>query len=968
MYYLSMVKPLAILMLIFAICSSAAGQNTIGLPLIINYGKNDFHGGAQTWDIKQDHKGLMYFANNEGLISYDGTYWKNYPLPNATILRSIAIDRNDRIYAGGQGELGYFQADPKGFLQYVSLTGLLPRSNKSFADIWHIEIFNGGVFFQATDRIFELKNNDIHVFQPQSQWQFLVQADNELIAQDRDNGLLTFRNNEWVPMRNSQALRNELISGVSAMRKDSLLVSTIGKKFYWVRADSISAPIPHPDIEPVNTDVYKSARLNQNEFVAGTTSEGCLIMDGKGRIIQRISRTEGLQNNSVLCLFLDRDDNLWVGLNNGISFIAYNSAIKYIQPGSSDDLSGFSSRIFDRRLYIGTSDGAYVTPLATENSDLSFSKGQFSLISNSKGQVWRIDEVNQRLLMGHNAGTFSISGNEATSLTPEASWLFVPTSEVVPSRSVITGTYTGLKLLNYQKDRFVNAGNLKGLYESFRYLAVDNSNTLWASHPYRGIYRLDVSPDQVRYEARLYTDKDGLPSSLNNQVFRIKNRVVFATEKGAYEFDYATNKFIRSTFLEPVFGGMELRYLNEDQAGNIWFCSGKSLGVVHYTDHPDDRHFTITWFPELKGQILSGFENVYPYNDENIFIASEKGVIHLNYKKYISTSRTLTVRIGNVKLNSDSIISGGYTTTASGSQATAATPSFANHDNGFHFEFSSPAYSLQSNIEYSYKLEGYDKSWSSWSTHTEKDYTNLPEGQYSFLVKAHDNLATESAPAVYSFVINPPFYKTVWAYMAYALIFLLILYGISRWQRRSLDLQRIKYEERQQQIIALHNLEIEKNEKEIIQLQNEKLEAEVALKRQELANASMHLVEREDALARVKEELQSLYKKTGHNHDVKSALQLVSEVEKSKSNWDQFASHFNEINNDFLKKLKTRFPNLTNSDLKVCAYLQLNLSTKEIAQLMNISVRGVDISRYRLRKKFQLTRQQSLNDFLNTIV
>src|ERR1700749_915101 len=83
----------------------AQGQNTIGLPLIVNYSKTDFHGGAQTWDIKQDSRGLLYFANNEGLICYDGTYWKVYPLPNRTILRSIAIDKNDRIYAGGQGEI-----------------------------------------------------------------------------------------------------------------------------------------------------------------------------------------------------------------------------------------------------------------------------------------------------------------------------------------------------------------------------------------------------------------------------------------------------------------------------------------------------------------------------------------------------------------------------------------------------------------------------------------------------------------------------------------------------------------------------------------------------------------------------------------------------------------------------------------------------------------------------------------------
>jgi len=294
--------------------------------------------------------------------------------------------------------------------------------------------------------------------------------------------------------------------------------------------------------------------------------------------------------------------------------------------------------------------------------------------------------------------------------------------------------------------------------------------------------------------------------------------------------------------------------------------------------------------------------------------------------------------------------------------------SFPHNRNSFHFEFSSPAYSLQSNIEYSFILEGYDKGWSVWSPKTEKDYTNLPYGKYTFMVKAHDNLEAESAAVAYSFLINPPFYKTVWAYVCYGLLLLLAIYLLNRWQKRSLNLQRIKYEEKQKQIIALHSLEIEKSEKAIIKLQNEKLANEVLLKKKELANASMHLVEREDALARVKEELQTLYKKTGHNHDVKTALQLVNELEKNKSNWDQFASHFNEINNDFLKKLKAKFSNLTNADLKVCAYLQLNLSTKEIAQLMNISVRGVDISRYRLRKKFQLAREQTLNDFLNGVV
>ncbi|MGF6846552.1 hypothetical protein QFZ51_001787 [Chitinophaga sp. W3I9] len=159
----------------------------------------------------------------------------------------------------------------------------------------------------------------------------------------------------------------------------------------------------------------------------------------------------------------------------------------------------------------------------------------------------------------------------------------------------------------------------------------------------------------------------------------------------------------------------------------------------------------------------------------------------------------------------------------------------------------------------------------------------------------------------------------------------------------------------------------EKNEKEIIKLQNEKLANEIHFKNNALADASMHLVERGDALVKVKDILASVYKKNGNNPEIKNALLLLNDVEKNNDNWDQFAAHFDEINNNFLKKLKSKFPALTNTDLKVCAYLQLKLSTKEIAQLMAISVRGVEIKRYRLRKKLNLLTEQSMTDFLNEI-
>lgn len=949
------------------------GQNTIGLPLIINYSKTEFHGGAQTWDIKQDKNGVMYFANNEGLVSFDGTNWKVHPLPNKTIMRSLAIDKNNRIYAGGQGEMGYFIADVNGFLRYESLISLLPKAQNKFADIWDIVLQGESVFFRATDKIFELKNNNIQFYLPKSEWQFLKLSGKRLIAQDKINGLFQYRNNTWIPFRNNKLLDHQIVAGVTQIGEDSSIITTMRKNFFLLTSDSIMPLRSYPEIKEdiKNALIYRTEKLNNKEFVAGTTSEGCLIMNINGKLIQKISRTEGLQDNNVLCAYLDRDNNLWTGLNNGISMIAYNSALKYIRPNKTNELSGFSSSIFKNNLYIGTSDGAYVTSISNDYKDLSFSKGEFTLIKNSSGQVWRLQEVNQKLLMGHNSGTFTIQNNEATQVSTQASWIYVPLSSVYPAPNILAGTYTGLKMFEFNNSSFTDKGDLKGTYESFRFLAVDNNNTVWASHPYRGIYKIELTSNQKEYNAQLYTEKDGLPSSLNNHVFKIKNRIVFATEKGVYEYNSSTNKFAPSPSLQPVFGNTELRYLNEDEDGNIWFCSGKKIGVVHFTD-PSSTKFNTTYFPELTGQILSGFENIFPYNNENVFIGSEKGIIHLNYKKYINTKVKLSLLLSSVKSigKSDSSIFGGYTQVNSNNLSNSGniTPlHFPIRANSFHFEFSSPIFGSKNNIEYSYKLNGFDKEWSIWSAKAEKDYNNLSNGTYTFQVKAHDNLGNESKVITYEFIINPPFYKTIWAYLFYLILFILLLYFLYKWQKKSLHLQQLKYEEKQKQIIALHNLEIEKNEKEIIKLQNEKLANEILLKKQELANASMHLVEREDALARVKDELLKLYKKTGNNHDVKIALQLLNGIEKNKSNWEQFASHLDEVNNDFLKKLKSRYPELTNSDLKVCAYLQLNLSSKEIAQLMNISVRGVEISRYRLRKKLGIKKEQSLNDFFNKI-
>jgi DNA-binding CsgD family transcriptional regulator len=312
----------------------------------------------------------------------------------------------------------------------------------------------------------------------------------------------------------------------------------------------------------------------------------------------------------------------------------------------------------------------------------------------------------------------------------------------------------------------------------------------------------------------------------------------------------------------------------------------------------------------------------------------------------------------------DSLLFGGY-----GGNSSKAVR-LPNRWNSFHFEYASPMFTQPNAIEYSYQLEGYDRDWSDWSSKPEKDYTNLSTGEYRFKVRARDNLGNVSEAALFPFVVNPAWYQTAWAYLGYLLLVLGVFGLIQQQQRRRLLLHQRKYEEEQARRNYLHSLELDRKEKGLIALQNEKLEGELQWKNKELATATMHLVERGGILSSIKEELTAVIKRLNIpnlTQEFKPVFRMISDTEKSDEDWNRFSVHFDEVHNNFLATLKSKYPQLSATDLKLCAYLRLNLSSKEIAQLLNISLKGVEVSRYRLRKKLGLATEINLNDFLGKI-
>ncbi|MFZ9718745.1 MAG: ligand-binding sensor domain-containing protein, partial [Chitinophagaceae bacterium] len=878
--------------------------------------------------------------------------------------RSDQSDNEGRIYAGGQDELGYFSVGNRGQLTYTSLTNLLPQKDKSFGDVWDIVILKKDIFFRSAKKIIHFNGKTAVSYQAITDWSFLGVHNNEVFAQDLENGLLRFSKNAWVPIQPVNTLpKNSPITGILPFGNNKTLLTSLKNGLFVLENTTISQ-LPTPNNTIFSTErIYAAAKMNNGWYALATNNNGIYIINEAGDIIQQFSKNEDLQNNNVLSIFLDKQKNLWLGLDNGIDLITYNSAIKRINPLKIDG-SGYATLIHDQQLYMGTSNGLFRVALKN-NDDYSFSKGNFERVRNTSGQTWALASVNNKVLLGHHEGAFLINGNQATQISNEPGfWNFLPLNNVFPAQEIAAGNYTGIRFFQFSNNQFKPEIKLPNFEESSRYLTTDAEGNIWVSHPYHGVYRITKNENN-RYEINSYSKKDGLPSSLNNHVFRVKNEIVIGTEKGVYQLNSTKNKFIPSAYYATLLGDKSIRYLRDDEDGNIWFIHEKNLGVIDFSSSKP----LVIYLPELYNKLLSGFEFIYPANRNNIFIGGEKGFYHINYDKYKKTIPDPTVQIRKViiKNTRDSVIYSGF----KNSQRTDETSAQINNEwQTIQLYFTSPLHGYQSNLEYSYRLKGFENEWSQWNKRSEKEYTNLNEGSYTFEVKVRNNLGKESAISSYTFSILPPWYLSIWAKLIYAAFIITAMYLLYHWQAKRFDTEVKKMQEEQKKLKYIHELENSKTEGELAALRNAKLEAEISLKNAEMASTAMHLVKKGELLGKIKAELSHIMKRMNDEQaitEIKKMIKSLNEDENIDEEWENFTKHFDKVHGDFVVRLKDAHPNLSGNELKTCTYLRMNLSTKEIAQLMNISVRGVEISRYRLRKKLNIPSETSLFDYLITV-
>jgi ligand-binding sensor domain-containing protein len=946
---------------------NAAGQIRYdGIPYIKNYTRQDYNSSPFNWGVVQDARGIIYVANNYHVMEFDGITWRTMPLPNRTVVRSLAIDTKGVVYVGGQADFGFLRSDEKGEMSFVSLKSRIDAPNTTFADVWRILVTEQGVAFCTSVGIYYLQNDKISFYKLQgsefSTTSFFYISQRFFICA-RNRGIFELKNGGIVKIPQSETIASYSITSMLQGRENKILLVTREHGIFSYDGYSHFEKWAFEVNDFLKGNAIVCAAAIPKGYVLGSSHNGLIMIDKEGQPIMHLNKDKGLQNNGIEFIYPDNNGNLWLALRDGIDFIEINSPFTIFNSKSGISGSGFTSWLENDNLYLGTSEGLYVKNWKADRSPLR--ETAFKLIEGTQGQTYNLNKVNDLLMLTHNDGVYHVSNEKAEKIGKQTgAWLFVPLFD--HPGYMICGSYTGLYLYKINNGKPVFLWKINGFKESARVIEQDDHGNIWIAHGYLGLFKLRLSGDLKQIDhAEFYNSKNGFPSDVFINVFKINNEVVFTGESGIYTYNKEKNCVEpHEAFNSLISKTNHTRKLIEDKEGNIWFSSADEIGVLKKRND-QNYEVTKTIFNKLQRKLVGGFEHIAFYNDHNVIIGTEDGFVHVDPAFIFNTDHTFSTLIRSVEITGekDSLLTGGW---YSASNATAWTQPDTNvpvlpYDlNALRFVYAATSYEDAPKVQYQFKLQGYDDSWSSWTRLTSKEYTNLKEGDYTFLVKSKDIYNREGVQAAFRFSILPPWYRTVWAYSTYGLFVLLLLYFVSRFakmqEQKAMRLQEVQ-----------HHQEVLKAEKEIIKLTNEKLESELAHKNKELASSAMHIVHNVGSIEKIKTSLLAAIDAVQDNeakaHLRKILRSLASEM-SMENNWEQFEIHFNQIHQDFLIRLRKEFPGLTHNDIKLISYLKLNLSSKEIAPLLNLSVRGVEASRYRIRKKMNLNPNINLTEFI----
>ncbi len=767
--------------------SPASGARTgeTGQPFIRNYTPKELGAAPSNWAIAQDRRGVMYFGNAEGVLEYDGVSWRRIATPNRTVVRSLAAGPSGRIYVGEVGTFGYLAPDSLGNMRFVSLLEQAPPEERKFADVLNTCVTSQGVYFLTPTALFRWADHGMRIWKARTGFQFASVVRDTLYVGQKDLGLMRMANDSLQLVPGGDRFAPERIHAVLPYDDHQILIGTMGNGLFLSEGFAFQPFRTEADSLLRQNQLYRGILLPNGTIALATLRGGVVILDQQGQLRQRVDKTAGLQDNTVLAMQTDQQGGLWLGLFNGIAHVETPAPLSLF--GEESGLKGGVVRLSRHQgiLYAATSLGVFYLDPARPHSTA------FQPITGIATQCWSFLALGNDLLVATGDGVYKISKNKATSLG-----LFKGAAALHRSRQdsncILVGMTFGLALLRWNNGKWINAGKFSGIEEEIRSIAEEKGGAIWLGTKSQGILRLappTFTPAPVTSRVDRFGVNAGLPEGEIN-VYAVGERLFFASRNGLFRYDQKEQRFQPDSTFGTAFadGTAGVEVLAADKRGNVWLVATSEAG--------DEINLLLRQPNESFGRIRAPFLRVpksalwavYPDDDFEpngksgvVWYGGAEGLVRYDQNVQKDYAAPFSALIRRVTVADDSAL-------YCGSEAASgpAVPTVPYAHNTLRFEFAAPSYDNPGENQFQSMLEGFDDHWSAWSKETKRDYTNLPFGDHRFRVRAQNIYQHVSEEAVYAFKILPPWYRAWWAYVIYGLILATGVFTVDRIQRRRL--------------------------------------------------------------------------------------------------------------------------------------------------------------------------------------
>lgn len=926
----------------------AFAQGTIPfVPPVHSYSQKEYSAGTQNWQISQDAYGVIYIANNQGLLSFDGNLWELHYLPEKKIARSVFIDAN-RIYVGSFEEFGYFERNEYNKLIYKSLKSKIPNYNFQNDEVWQIFKHKGKIYFQTFASFFTFDGNSVKATNPVPAPFGMYAIGNSLYMQgiESDFYLINDQNN-LVSLIKREKINNDHIVNVFS-HKENLILVTIrnGLFLYNPKNNQVSALKTDFDENFNKIFLNRALKTSDNTLILGSLNEGVFAINlDNGQKIWHIDKSNGLKNNTVLGLYEDNEHNLWVALDNGISYIHRQSKLLHFKLQSDIELVE-DMEFFKKKLYLASNKGVYI-----------FENENITKIPNLNEQVWYVKKFDNQLFIGHNKGTSLITNDKLQFIDNMGVGGMDIKKGIIHGQEVLIGSsYTFLSV--YKKDalgQWYPSHVIDNFSDLIKRIEIDYAGNIWADHAHKGVYRIELQHDLKTIKSKkLYNNLQSQTEFSSLRLLKLRGQPIFVDDHLFYKYNDENQQII------------PFQLLNENLPNLV-----RTQKIVTINDNLHwfitDRDYFLVSYESGKYQVkdkIAFTSLINPPNEERATaVIDEQGnsyfCLNESIAKYTIKNQTTDYQTYKLSLKSLSNYNRGAGDFLFENITTDLSIDYVN--NNLVFDFQYPNYTKES-LKLMYLLDNYDKRWNLSNTNFSINYQNLPQGKYTLKTKIINDLGDELSDFSIPFEITTPWYKSGVALVVYFALgtlcctLLIMLYFKYKLKKK----ERIFIQEK-----AKKERLLEQQEQEIIRLRNEKLETELQHKSKALAGATMMNIKHDDFLENLIVELEKIIKEYKiPKSQGRQIIQHIRENISTEDEWQMFQENFDMIHKNFFRNLKMRYPNLTPSDLKICVLLRLNYSSKEIASIQGVSIRGIETARYRLRKKLNLAEEDSLSDFL----